>query len=102
MPFQALKFPPGIVRDLTRNAGAGGWYDADKIRFRNGLPEKIGGWKQLIAAQFEGICRSLFSWTTLANEKLLGVGTTARFLIEKDGVLMARLSLRFWTATHIR
>jgi len=87
MPFQALKFPPGIVRDLTRNAGAGGWYDADKIRFRNGLPEKIGGWKQLIAAQFEGICRSLFSWTTLANEKLLGVGTTARFLIEKDGVL---------------
>ena len=87
MPFQALKFPPGIIRDLTRNAGAGGWYDADKIRFRNGLPEKIGGWKQLIAEQFEGICRSLFTWTTLANDRLLGVGTTKRFLIEKDGVL---------------
>ena len=87
MPFQALKFPPGIVRDLTRNAGAGGWYDADKIRFRNGLPEKIGGWKQMLSTQFQGICRSLFSWSTLTNESLLGVGTTKQFVIEKDGEL---------------
>lgn len=86
MPFQPLKFPPGIVRDLTRNAGAGGWYDCDKIRFRNGLPEKLGGWQRLLQGQFNGVCRSLFSWTTLDGADLLGVGTTARFYIESSDV----------------
>ena len=86
MPFQALKFPPGIVRDLTRNAGSGSWYDANFIRFRNGLPEKIGGWKKLLTEQFRGVCRSLFTWTTLSGTKLIGVGTTSGFFIVKDGV----------------
>ena len=84
MTFQPLKFPPGIIRDLTRNAGAGGWYDCDKIRFRNGLPEKLGGWKQLLSDQFNGVCRSLFCWTTLSGDEFLGVGTTSRFYIESS------------------
>ena len=87
MPFQPLKFQPGIIRDLTRKSGSGGWYDCDKVRFRNGLPEKIGGWEKRTTDAHLGICRSLFSWSALDGSEYMGVGTNTRFYIEEAGSL---------------
>ncbi|HCU90030.1 MAG TPA: hypothetical protein DGR97_08800, partial [Gammaproteobacteria bacterium] len=87
MPFQPLKFQPGIIRDLTRKSGSGGWYDCDKVRFRNGLPEKIGGWEKRTSSAHIGVCRSLFSWSALDGSEFMGVGTNARFYIEEAGSL---------------
>ena len=62
-----------------------GWYESDKIRFRQGMPEKIGGWQQISAATFIGTCRSLWTWVTLNSVRLTGVGTNAKFYISGGG-----------------
>jgi hypothetical protein len=85
MPLQKLVFRPGVNKENTNYSGEGGWYDCDKIRFRSGFPEKIGGWTRFSNNQFLGICRSLNQWTTLAGESLLGLGTSSKFYIEKGG-----------------
>jgi hypothetical protein len=64
----------------------GGWYESDKVRFRSGSPEKIGGWQRISAETFLGVCRSLWNWVTLGNLNLVGVGTNLKFYIEKGGV----------------
>jgi len=86
MPLQKLLFKPGVNRETTRYAAEEGWYDCDKVRFRGGLPEKIGGWQPLSSYTFLGLCRSLHSWVTLSNQKLLGVGTNLKFYLEKGGL----------------
>lgn len=83
MPLQKLVFRPGVNRENTNYSGEGGWYDCDKIRFRSGFPEKIGGWTRLSNNQFLGVCRSLNQWTTLSGESLIGVGTNYKFYIDK-------------------
>jgi len=85
MPLKKLLFRPGVNRETTRYAAEEGWYDCDKVRFRGGLPEKIGGWQITSLNTFLGVCRSLFGWVTLSNQKLLGVGTNFKFYIEKGG-----------------
>jgi hypothetical protein len=85
MPLKKLLFRPGVNRETTRYAAEEGWYDCDKVRFRGGLPEKIGGWQITSLNTFLGVCRSLFGWVTLSNQKLLGVGTNLKFYIEKGG-----------------
>jgi hypothetical protein len=85
MPLQKLVFRPGINRENTNYSGEGGWYECDKIRFRSGFPEKIGGWTRYSNSQFLGVCRSLNQWTTLAGESLIGLGTNSKFYIEKGG-----------------
>jgi len=64
---------------------AGGWYESEKVRFRSGTPEKIGGWQRISSAVFQGVCRSLWNWVTLENYNLIGVGTNLKFYIEKGG-----------------
>ena len=86
MPLQKLLFKPGVNRETTRYAAEEGWFDCDKVRFRGGLPEKIGGWQPLSSYTFLGLCRSLHSWVTLSNQKLLGVGTNLKFYLEKGGL----------------
>ena len=86
MPLQKLLFKPGVNRETTRYAAEEGWFDCDKVRFRGGLPEKIGGWQPLSNYTFLGLCRSLHSWVTLSNQKLLGVGTNLKFYLEKGGL----------------
>jgi len=81
MPFQKLQFKPGVNRDQTNYTNEGGWYECDKIRFRQGTPEKIGGWTPFAGATFQGICRSLWNWATLIGENLVGVGTNLYFYI---------------------
>jgi len=85
MPLQKLQFAPGINQEKTRYSAEGGWYDCDKVRFRQGFPEKIGGWSRISIPTFEGICRSLWNWTTLGGLNLVGVGTNVKFYIESGG-----------------
>ncbi len=85
MPLQQLQFRPGVNREGTTLANEGGWYDCDKVRFRSGYPEKIGGWAALSYNTFLGVCRSLWNWVTLKSYNLLGVGTNLKFYVENGG-----------------
>jgi hypothetical protein len=85
MPLQKLQFRPGLNREGTDYSNEGGWYDGDKIRFRSGFPEKIGGWSRLSTEQFIGACRSLWNWVVLSGDNLLGVGTSKKYYIEAGG-----------------
>tara|TARA_R100000742_G_C4277744_1_gene99887 strand:+ start:453 stop:2306 length:1854 start_codon:yes stop_codon:yes gene_type:complete len=85
MPIQAVKLRPGINRENTRYTNEGGYYDGDKIRFRQGTPEKIGGWTRISSATFSGVCRSLHNWVTLGGQNLIGVGTHLKFYIVNVG-----------------
>ena len=85
MPLQKLQFKPGVDRENTRYAAEGGWYETDKVRFRRGMPQKIGGWVRLSATTFLGICRSMLNWTTLLQQNLVSVGTNLKYYIERGG-----------------
>jgi len=85
MPIQAVKLRPGINREGTRYTNEGGYYDGDKIRFRQGTPEKIGGWTRISSSTFSGVCRSLHNWVTLGGQNLIGAGTHLKFYIENVG-----------------
>ena len=86
MPLQKILFKPGVNKENTRYTTEGGWYECDKIRFRQGNPEIIGGWTRLSTNPFLGVCRSLWNWILLAGPNLLGVGTNLKFYIEKGNV----------------
>ena len=85
MPFTPLKFKPGINREGTSYSNEGGWFDGNKIRFRLGLPEKIGGWSKYSENTFLGTCRALFSWVALDGTKYLGLGTNLKYYIADGG-----------------
>jgi hypothetical protein len=85
MPLAKILFKPGINRENTRYTTEGGWYDGDKVRFRQGTPEKIGGWQRLSANTFLGVCRSLWNWVTLGGFNLVGIGTNLKFYLERGG-----------------
>jgi hypothetical protein len=82
MPLTKLQFRPGINREITSYSNEGGWFDGDKIRFRFGYPEKIGGWQRLGNSTFLGSCRALHIWRTLGLETYLGVGTHLKYYVE--------------------
>lgn len=85
MPLQKIIARPGTNRENTRYTNEAGWYVSEKVRFRQGTPEKIGGWVRISQAVFLGICRSLWNWVTLGNANLLGVGTNLKYYIEQGG-----------------
>ena len=85
MPLSKILFKPGVNRENTRYTTEGGWYECDKIRFRQGTPEKIGGWVQFSTNTFDGVCRSLWNWVTLGNVDLLGVGTNLKYYVNRGG-----------------
>jgi hypothetical protein len=85
MPLQKLQFKPGVDRENTRYAAEGSWYETNKVRFRRGMPQKIGGWVRLSNATFLGVCRSLLNWITLGGQNLVSVGTNLKYYIEKGG-----------------
>lgn len=78
MPLQKLTFRSGLNREGTDYSNEGGWYDGDKIRFRSGFPEKLGGWTRLSNNTFLGAARSLWSWVDLAGSLYIGVGTNVK------------------------
>ena len=71
MPLTKLQFRPGIVQDLTSYSNEGGWRDGDKVRFRLGYPEKIGGWAKYTSSTFLGTCRALHNWIALDGSNYL-------------------------------
>ena len=85
MPLQKILFKPGVNKENTRYTTEGGWYECDKIRFRQGTPEVLGGWQRISAATFLGVCRSLGNWVLLDGRNILGVGTNLKFYLENGG-----------------
>lgn len=85
MPLKKILFKPGVNKENTRYTNENGWYISEKVRFRQGTPEKIGGWQQISGNTFLGICRSLWNWVTLGFDNLLAVGTNLKFYIERGG-----------------
>jgi hypothetical protein len=85
MPFQKLNFKPGINRDQTNYSNEGGWYECDKIRFRSGFPEKIGGWVKTTPEFMLGFCRQMFGWITSYGDNFLACGTNEKAYIEVGG-----------------
>jgi hypothetical protein len=89
MPLQKLQFRPGLNREGTDYSNEGGWYDGDKIRFRSGFPEKLGGWTQLSSNQFNGVCRSVWVWQdgdSGVGSQYIGLGTNTNYYIFAGGV----------------
>jgi hypothetical protein len=86
MPLQKILFKPGVNRENTRYTTEGGWYECDKVRFRQGNPEVIGGWNPFSASTYLGVCRSLWNWVLLSGTNLIGVGTNLKFYIEQGSV----------------
>ena len=85
MPLQKLQFRPGLNREGTDYSNEGGYFDCDKVRFRSGYPEKIGGWIRLSNETFLGVARAMWNWVTLNGANLLGVGTNLKYYIEQGG-----------------
>ena len=83
MPMKTLKFKPGIVKDVTPYANEGGYVDGDKIRFRFGFPEKIGGWVKFSSNSYQGTARRLHNWVGLDGSDFLGVGSHLKYYIEE-------------------
>jgi len=99
MALQKLVFRPGINKEGTNYTNEGGWFDCDKVRFRSGNAEKIGGWTRLSNNTFLGVCRALWNWGTLAGANLLGVGTNLKYYIEQGGTYNDVTPIRV-TYTH--
>jgi uncharacterized protein YdeI (BOF family) len=85
MPLTKLNFKPGINKEETDYSNEGGWVDGDKIRFRKGRVEKIGGWEKFSPSSIIGSARALHSWISLGGAKYLGIGTTNKYYIEEGG-----------------
>jgi hypothetical protein len=85
MPLTKLQFKPGVNRETTSYSNEGGWFDVDKVRFRFGFPEKIGGWTKYSVNAFLGSCRALHSWVSLDGTLFLGVGTNLKYYINLGG-----------------
>ena len=98
-PYQMLPmvFRPGVNREQTQYTAetvgtisanfsiAGGWYASQLVRFRQGFPEKMGGWIPTSLNTYLGICRSLFNWSSLAGNSVIGVGTNLKFYVNSGG-----------------
>mgnify|MGYP003150492399 CR=1 FL=1 len=100
MPLQKLQFRPGINRESTSYSNEGGWFDCDKVRFRAGYAEKIGGWTKYSTTAFAGTCRALFPWTTLDGTNFIGVGTEQKYYISSGGSYFDITPLRDLTGNN--
>jgi hypothetical protein len=85
MAFLKLQFKPGLNRDQTNYSGEGNWYECDKIRFRSGYPQKLGGWQKSSSESIVGVCRQMGNWITSYSDNLLSVGTNKKLYIEAGG-----------------
>jgi hypothetical protein len=98
MAIKKLQFKAGVNRETTRYAAEGQWYETDKVRFRRGLPQKIGGWEQVSSNTYLGVARSLFNWATLSGQNLVAVGTNLKYYIERGGAYFDVTPIRATTA----
>tara|TARA_R100001594_G_scaffold150396_2_gene211402 strand:+ start:123 stop:2048 length:1926 start_codon:yes stop_codon:yes gene_type:complete len=85
MPLTKLNFKPGVNRETTSYSNEGGWFDSEKVRFRAGYPEKIGGWLRYSESAFLGDCRGLHPFVALDGTKYIGVGTHLKYYLNQGG-----------------
>ncbi len=83
--LQKLQLKPGIIKDVTEYTAEGGWYDGDKVRFRLGFPETIGGWQEYTSNEFRGSCRTLLQWVALDGTPYTALGTNLKLYVETGG-----------------
>lgn len=100
MPLKKILPRPGVNRENTRYTNEGGFYESEKVRFRQGTPEVIGGWSPLSSNTYLGTCRSLWNWVTLSSLNLMGVGTNLKFYIEQGGAYYDNTPLRATTTLN--
>lgn len=98
MSLTKIQFNPGVDKEGTEYTADAGWYDSDKVRFRKGRPEKIGGWAKLTDNYFLGICRSLFDWSSLDFSQYIGLGTNLKFYITEGSTYSDITPIRNTTA----
>ena len=98
MPLTKLQFRPGINREITSYSNEGGWYDCDMVRFRYGVPEKIGGWQQDSSSTFLGTCRALHTYVSLAGDVYTGAGTNLKYYLYLGGAFTDITPLRSTTS----
>jgi len=107
--LKSIRFRPGVNREQTQYTSEvvgtvntsfqviAGWYDSNKVRFRQGFAEKIGGWYPFALGTYLGICRSLFSWSNLGGQNLIGVGTNLKFYVNQGGPYYDVTPIRYTT-----
>jgi len=98
MPLTKLQFRPGVNQEITSYSNEGGWRDCDKIRFRFGYPEKIGGWEKYSSNTYQGSARALHNWIALDGSNYLGIGTHLKYYIEEGGSFADITPIRATTA----
>lgn len=98
MALTKLQFAPGVDKEGTEYTADAGWFDSDKIRFRQGRPEKIGGWQKYSDNSFLGICRSIFDWASLESIKYIGLGTNLKFYVTQGNTFNDITPIRSTTA----
>jgi len=97
MTLTKLQFRPGINRETTSYTNEGGWVDGNKIRFRAGFPESIGGWTRATSVALLGRCRAMIDWATLSGARLLGLGTNLKYYVSRGGGLYDITPIRLTT-----
>jgi hypothetical protein len=85
--MQKLQFKPGVNRDQSNYTNEGGWYACDRIRFRSGQPQKIGGWLQYGIFTLLGICRQMFTWITTGSDNIMAIGTNKKLYLDSGSNL---------------
>ena len=98
MPLSKLQFQPGINREGTEYSASAGWYDSDKVRFRKGRPEKIGGWEKYSSNSFLGVARSILDWVAIDGAAYIGLGTTLKFYVNEGNSFYDVTPLRVTTS----
>ena len=99
MPLTKLQFEPGLNRETTGYANQGGWWDSNKVRFRSGYAEKIGGWQNAAQGNYYlGICRGIHAWTALDGNEYIGWGTSQKYYILYAGDFYDITPIRLTTA----
>jgi len=81
MPLQKLQFRPGVNKEITNYSNEMGWNKSDKVRFKKGFPEQIGGWTRVADTQVVGTPRTLINWIALDGDNLVGVGTNIKYYV---------------------
>jgi len=98
MALEKFIFRPGINREGTDYSNDGGWFDANLVRFRKGLPEKIGGWAKSTLNTYQSTVRALHAWVDLSLTKYLGLGATWKYYIKEGANFYDVTPLRVTTA----
>ena len=98
MALTKIQFRPGIDKEGTEYSADSGWFDSDRIRFRKGRVETIGGWQKYVSTAIKGVARSLFDWGAADGSKYLGVGTNLKFYVESGGTVADVTPIRATTS----